>query len=881
LKAFLARLSGADRPKIIAVFGSTRQDVELGVRHALTGQASLPVWAWCAQDSDPEADPIHGCERLISGNAAVRFPRDLRSVWPALSIVAWTGKRGPVSLKVLPLTYPPFRIVVFNEAGGFFTPGPALIAGHVKRRVRDAAAAKLQLLSEWSAVAAQWLGSKMRDGVQHGFWAVVNFALKIVDLAQRTFWNLVHAGLQVGRAAQWTFWRLVHFGLWISRRMNRALLLFSSLLYLFVQMLFALLAFVARPTAGLSRAAVRLARRRNGVSLRLDKAEENAWIEVDMPLRGWPRRAVLAAAMRSDAEFIVFRRPGEQGSPASLIALARDTNAFAVAKQSAYSAWRETAVHKHPFRRLQPGEVSEVFAPFSSLLAIRRATLLRLGVPRALTYGGALSMLFWKASAAGLRNLVLGHEGTVTDEPGMALEDAELGLRLTVSPRFAKLRPARPLRYRGNVAWSPSHSQVFRGKPRVLVVSPYLPFPLSHGGAVRIYNLCRALAGRVDFVLASFHEANEKVCYDDLHEVFREVYVVDVDEKPRLKRDELEIPAQVAEYRNAAMSDLIRNLCTVERRIDLVQLEYTQMAEYRDATGAVPTILVEHDITFTLYKQLAEFNGLAETHREFVRWREFERAALQCSNIVWTMSAEERSVALDHGAARARTRVVPNGVDIRRFKPAPKPEGPPVVLFVGSFRHLPNLLAFEALRTLIMPEVWRECPDAALHVIAGPQHEKAAELAGKTALLAAHSHIVIDGFVSDVRPAYRDADVVAVSLPLSAGTNIKLLEAMACGRAIVGTLSGCRGLDLTSGVELIVAELDASFAAGIITLLRDENLRTHMAAEARRTAERRFGWHAIAEDALQSYVELIPETISEPADAAGYLASAKHAQRSL
>jgi glycosyltransferase involved in cell wall biosynthesis len=640
-------------------------------------------------------------------------------------------------------------------------------------------------------------------------------------------------------------------------------------------MLFALLAFVARPTAGLSRAAVRLARSQKGSSLRLENSGENACIEVAMPVRGWPRRAVLAAAMRSDAEFIVFRRPAEQGNPASLIALARDTGAFAVAKQSAYSAWRKTAVRKHPFRRLQPGEVSEVFAPFSSLLVIRRTTLLRLGVPRALTYGGALSILFWKAAAAGLRNLVLGHEGVVTDEPAMALEDAELGLRLTVSRRFAQLRPARPARYRGNVSWSPSHSQAFRNKPRVLVVSPYLPFPLSHGGAVRIYNLCRSLAGRVDFVLACFHEANEKVCYDELHEVFREVYVVDVDEK-RTRADELEIPAQVAEYRNAAMSDLIRTLCTVERKIDLVQLEYTQMAEYRDSTGAVPTILVEHDITFTLYRQLAEFNGLAETHKEFVRWREFERAALQCSNIVWTMSAEERSVALDHGGTHARTRVVPNGVDIRRFKPAPKPEGPPVVLFVGSFRHLPNLLAFEALRTLIMPEVWRECPEAELHVIAGPQHEKAAELAGKTALLAAHPHIVIEGFVPDVRPAYRDADVVAVSLPLSAGTNIKLLEAMACGRAIVSTASGCRGLDLTSGTELIVAELDASFAAGIVTLLRDENLRTRMAAEARWTAERRFGWHAIAEDALQSYVELIPELAD-----AGYLSSAEHAERSL
>jgi len=850
----LARLLGANRPKVIAVFGSTRQDVELGVRHALTSEAGLPVWAWCAEELGQEAAPVPGCALYISGKAATGFPRELRKVWPALSIVAWTGKPGPVSLKLLPATYPPFRVVVFNEAGGFFAPGPALVAGHVKRRVRDGIAAKSQLLSEWSAGAVRWLGSRLWDGAQRAFWAVVNSGLRIVD------------------AAQWTFWRLVHLGLWTSRRI-------SSLIYWVIQLLFALLAFVAGPTAVLSRGAIRLARRQKGSTLRLEKSSEKSWAEVVLPVRGWPRTAVLAAAMQSDAEFIVFRRPEEQDSPTPLIALARESQAFAVAKQSAYSAWRKTAVHKHPFRRLQPGEVSEVFAPFSSLLVVRRATLLRLGVPRALTYGGALMIIFWKASATGLRSLVLGHEGVVTDEPAMALEDAELALRLITSSQLAGLRPARPARYRGNMAWSPSHSRDFRGKPCVLVVSPYLPFPLSHGGAVRIYNLCRSLAGRVDFVLACFHEAGEKICYDELHEVFREVYVIDIDEKQPPDAEDSEVPRQVVEYRNAAMSDLIRNLCVIERKVDMVQLEYTQMAEYRDSTGAVPIILVEHDITFTLYSQLADFNGQAETRREFQRWREFERAALQCSNIVWNMSEDERSVALEHGATRARTRVVPNGVDIRRFKPEPETGGPPVVLFVGSFRHLPNLLAFDALRTFIMPEVWRECPEAVLRVIAGPQHERAVELAGKTPLLAAHPNVVIEGFVPDVRPAYRAADVVAVSLPLSAGTNIKLLEAMACGRAIVSTASGCRGLDLTSGVELIVAELDASFAAGIVTLLRDENLRHRIASEARLTAERRFGWHAIAEHALESYLELGAH--SPDRKGVGYLSSAQHAERSL
>ena len=67
-------------------------------------------------------------------------------------------------------------------------------------------------------------------------------------------------------------------------------------------------------------------------------------------------------------------------------------------------------------------------------------------------------ILFWKSSAAGLRSLVVGHEGPVTDESAMALEDAELALRLTFLRRSPRSDLCVPARFRGNVAWSPSHS---------------------------------------------------------------------------------------------------------------------------------------------------------------------------------------------------------------------------------------------------------------------------------------------------------------------------------------------------------------------------------------------------------------------------------------
>lgn len=810
------------------MFGATRAQVECAIRHAATSVQRLPIRAYCAESLSAAAGAIEDCAYFASGPDARKFREDLREVWPALSIVAWTGESAPIGFKLGAFLIPPFRVLVLNEAGDFFPATPREIARHAQRRMRDACVSAWRRMACWK----RWILWRIAEFAWGRFRSIHSFARHAVEKlrdAFRLFWSLAYRGGERARDAFNWIW----------------------------EVFLALLGHSAGWTAPLARPALNRVRRRQ--QRIVSPARNDRFVEVGISNRGWPRRRLARAVAKSDAEFVVLRHRDERASTEEiqwLIGIARDTGAFCVAKQTAHSAWRNPIVNKHPFRRLQNGEVSAVTAPYSSLLVLRRDAVATLGVPRALTFGGALMILFWKAAAAGLRSIIAGHDGVITDEPKMELEDMELTLRLFFSRSLVALGSLRPARSRGNLAWSPAHRKNFRGKPRVLVVSPYLPFPLSHGGAVRIWNLCRALADRVDFVLASFREANDHIDYDRLHEVFREVYVVDQDEKPV----DPALPKQVAEYRNPAMVDLVRSLC-LAHRVDLVQLEYTQVAEYREAAGAIPVILVEHDITFTLYRQLSDFNETSETRVEYQRWLDFEREALQCSSMVWTVSDEDAAIALRHGATRDRVRVIPNGVDLSRFQPGFAPQPRPVVLFVGSLRHLPNLLALEALRESIMPAVWCEIPDAILHVIAGPDHERTAVLAGKKNLIEADRRIRLEGFVADVRPAYRGADIVAIPLPVSAGTNLKVIEAMACGRAIVTTAAGCRGLDLGHRRELIVAEL-SDFAAALAGLLRNDDLRKRIAAEARRTAERRFGWETIADDAMRCYEGLIDRPAS-------------------
>jgi glycosyltransferase involved in cell wall biosynthesis len=108
-----------------------------------------------------------------------------------------------------------------------------------------------------------------------------------------------------------------------------------------------------------------------------------------------------------------------------------------------------------------------------------------------------------------------------------------------------------------------------------------------------------------------------------------------------------------------------------------------------------------------------------------------------------------------------------------------------------------------------------------------------------------------------VRPAYRRAAVVIAPLVASAGTNVKILEAMAMGKAIVSTEAGVHGLELERGADAIVTDDPAEMAAAIERLLAHPEQRHALEQHARRTAERLYGWPAMAAVQRQLYEALL------------------------
>jgi len=834
----LLRLAGKGEGPVASVFGVDAESCHRAVQHLRAGAPEVPIWLFTTAEPYPETEVL--CERVYRGEnpvaLALRAQKHLWERWVAIGVAPWMG-RGAWAMKVAPFLTPPFRVLIVNKDCGFFSATPKNVAVHCVRSWTDASKAVWARVRESVHSARVGLHDARVHAGENAGWAWVNVqelvrraSVKSGDLAHGVSTLAAASGL---RAASMVLgWTGNPHRTWVRRLHGN------------------------RP-----------------LSLNLPVAEGDSVARFLQTGPEWDGDALEKFARSSDARWILWQQSDEAETLAGAAVLFDDARTFGVSRQEYFRGWKPFLLACAPFRTLAPEEASRVMAPVANTMLVDRVKLLALGVPRCRVPGAAWLMVFWKASAAGFRSFSIGRGGALKELPEAPIQEAEFAQRVLTDPVLRALCPRQEQLSRGNIAFTPM-LQPSRGESsrmKVLIVSPFLPYPLSHGGAVRIFNLCRALADRVDFSLIALREAKDEVNYAKLHEVFREVHIVDRDVRTVEDR---RLPEQVSSSESASLRALIEQL-SQKLLPDLIQFEYTHFAGFRDAAPGVPAILVEHDLTFSLYRQLAESNNSGESWREYQRWLAFERKWLAAYEGVWTVSEQDRVSAMEAGRrADDRTFSIPNGVDIERFLPSEAHTGE--IFYVGSFRHLPNILAFEKLLYEVMPRVWHRIPEARLRVVAGPDHEFFWTKFGRSGdLRALEPRVTIHGFVEDLRPLYETAAVVAAPLEVSAGTNIKVLEAMACGKAIVSTPVGCAGLGLDDGRHLLIRQDWGEFADALVEVLSSEALRAGLGANARRATEESFSWTAIAEHAYESYRALVAVPQRKPVAAVAQAAKAR------
>ena len=385
---------------------------------------------------------------------------------------------------------------------------------------------------------------------------------------------------------------------------------------------------------------------------------------------------------------------------------------------------------------------------------------------------------------------------------------------------------------------------------RVLFVTEFVPWPLDTGGRIRAFHMLRQIARRHEVTVATHGSSEEAHSLAQM--TGAKVLVVPHPKGGRARRlfgALTSLPSKrpyvvVGAHDDRRLSAAIHEL-VMGRAFDLVHLDHLDAAVYTSALNGLPTLLDEHNFETRLLQRTAERarNPLLKLYlsSQARRLASFEAAACRSANVVTAVS-EEDARALTVAAPDTRICIVPNGVDRDWFRPTEHHPRSGFLVFVGSMDWLPNLDGIEWFVEEVLPLL----PETHLTVVGRNPPAKLMRTAERT------KRLTLTGSVTDVRPFVANAQVFVVPLRIAGGTRLKILEAFSMGVPVVSTPIGAEGLSVRDGEELLLGEDAKTFAAQILRLLDNPELRARLVKKGEAVAER-HSWNAVGESMEDAY----------------------------
>ncbi len=409
------------------------------------------------------------------------------------------------------------------------------------------------------------------------------------------------------------------------------------------------------------------------------------------------------------------------------------------------------------------------------------------------------------------------------------------------------------------------------GRLKILYVCQMPASPPRFGAQARIHGLMTKLAQRHDLTAAMLvdDEFDVDECRRAMQAYCRDVMLVP---NPRGREGFAKRLLQVRSLASIRSFERLRGTLpelqhSVDRilrakRFDVVNLEFPYLGHYhlRQAPPGkrLPALVVDsHEIAYDLARQFARVGGkLGRRLYAGANWRKLRREELGTyggADGVYVCSRADEQRLLNE-APGVRTAVVPNAADVEYFQPRPAdppPDGRTVVYF-GLLSTVPNIDAVVHFVQEIWPRIAKARPDARFKIIGGRPPPSLQALAGP--------RVELTGFVPDLRPHLGAAAVVVVPLRLGGGTRLKIVEAMAMGKAIVSTTLGAEGIDAIPGRDILLEDQPAAFADAVLRLLAGPGLAARIGQSARQLAVDRYSWSEAARMLEAFYGKILEET---------------------
>lgn len=385
---------------------------------------------------------------------------------------------------------------------------------------------------------------------------------------------------------------------------------------------------------------------------------------------------------------------------------------------------------------------------------------------------------------------------------------------------------------------------------KILLLTPYLPYPPASGGQIRTLNLLKYLSKNNEITLIALYKNEKEKSYAEyLKSYCKKIYLCKRAERPWqigniLKSIFSPLPFLIVRNFSPEAKETVEFLLSQDY-FDVIHAETFYIMPHIPKTN-IPIFLLEQTIEYEVYQHFV--NSLRWYLKYFfyfdiLKLKYWERYYWKQAFLVGTVSETDRRL-INKIEPQIKPVVIPNGAgdELIAYKLTKKDLEHPVALFVGNFAWLQNTEAAKYLSECIFPLLIKKIINIKV-IIAG---QKARD---KLKLL--HKNIeIVDVDTDDldlVKKMYEQSTIFIAPIFGPGGTRLKILAAMATGLPVISTKTGVTGLLVKDNNHVLIADIPKDFVNKISRLLSDHRLYEKLRTNAYRLVNEVYNWKNIAQ----------------------------------
>ena len=396
---------------------------------------------------------------------------------------------------------------------------------------------------------------------------------------------------------------------------------------------------------------------------------------------------------------------------------------------------------------------------------------------------------------------------------------------------------------------------------KILMVTPYVPYPPSSGGQIRTYNLLKYLSQGNEITLVALYKNDEEKKYEiHLEKYCKKIYLCKRPSSPwQFKNIFKTIFSSspflvVRNYSDEAR--MVINRLLQQEKFDVIHAETFYVMPHIPKTK-VPTVLVEQTIEYKVYKHF--INSLPFYLRlliyfdiDIIKLKYWERFYWKKANAVVVVSSSDEKL-IKKEEPSLKTSIIPNcvGDEMIINKLEKKDLNFPTIFFQGNFFWLQNVEAAKFIIDKIYPQLIKELPRVKI-IIAGQNAKKLGNLINKNINII---NIEPDD-INKVKELFKKNTLFIAPIFGPGGTRLKILAAMGSGMPVISSVTGIEGLEVTNNINVVIANNPEEFVSKIKQLLSNKNIYEKIRNNAYKLVKEKYQWSQTAKELESVYKNL-------------------------